>query len=168
MSALQHRGLARHRHPQTQSQLIPTLCSPHLKTGNNKSFPEFHAPFHLLSYLSLPLLFFKSSLRTFFHCFLKREEGRERNINVRETLIGCLLHTPRPGITHTLTGNRTCNPSATGQRSNQQSHASQGSPLLFSSMSYDFQGLTASLTYLPFTPGPLVLTSSGGPVPGGL
>ena len=31
-------------------------------------------------------------------CLLFWEEERERNIDVREILVGCLLYTPHPGI----------------------------------------------------------------------
>ena len=34
-----------------------------------------------------------------FFIALEKEEGRERNMDVREASIGCLPHAPGPGIT---------------------------------------------------------------------
>ena len=42
--------------------------------------------------------FFLKNPKTFFLLLLEREEGGERNINVRKTLIGCLPYTSRPRI----------------------------------------------------------------------
>ena len=48
--------------------------------------------------LALTATFFLSFLR--FYLFLNQGERRERDIDVRETLISCLSYTPQPG-THT-------------------------------------------------------------------
>lgn len=53
-----------------------------------------------LQYLTLPFCSFNSPLRIFFTLTFRVEEGgrgRERIIDVRDTLIGCLLQAPQLG-----------------------------------------------------------------------
>ena len=57
-------------------------------------------------------LFFQSSPKDMFIDSREKKGEGERNIDVRETLIGCLSYVPRPGIklktpVCVLTGNRT-------------------------------------------------------------
>ena len=62
--------------------------------------------------------FFSPHLRTFFHCFLEREEGTERNIDVTEkhrlvALCMCLYwgsYVPGLGIVHVQTEDQIHNP----------------------------------------------------------
>ena len=77
---------------------------------------------------------------------LQREEGRERNISVREKhqlVVSCMhldqeLHMPDLGIKPAakvcaLTGKQNCNLLVTGQCSNQLSHTVQGLTCYFKS-----------------------------------
>ena len=75
-----------------------------------------------LGYSSVDLLgfFFYPHPKTFFHCFLEREEGRKRSIDVREKHLSVAFsYTPRPGTKPTTsvcvpTRNRTRNPLVMG------------------------------------------------------
>ena len=115
----------------------------HLCTNNHFGQNSCSTLLHWFPWF-LSFLFFKD----FNYLFLERGKGREqdrkRNISVgqkyqykRETLIGCLLHSPRPGTKPTtqacvLTSNRTSDFLLCGAMPSQWSHTSQGHIAFFS------------------------------------
>ena len=66
-------------------------------------------------------------MRTFFPIALWREGGRERNIDVRDASMGCLLYVPGLRVIHAWTGDRTCSLSmCPGRKSNPTSFQFMG------------------------------------------
>ena len=84
-------------------------------------------------------------IRGFFSPIAFKEIGKEKqkhNKCKREASVGCLVYAPGLGIepttwVHALTGNQIHNPSVTGQRFNQLSHASQGTKATLRAQSKD-------------------------------